>query len=429
MTRLDRGTLCWDALVRYFHEGAKPRSQWKIGIEVEKMGVDRTTGRPIPYLGGPASVRNVLEAYERLRGGDRVYEADGLIGLEGSWGSLGLEPGGQVEWSSPPCPDLATLEAGLREHLEVLDTVGEKLGIRWLEVAVHPDSPVEDMPWMPKARYTIMRRYLATRGRLAHRMMTQTASIQCSFDYEDSRDWARKFRAAALLAPVAVALFANSSRADGRETGYRCFRQRIWRETDPDRCGLPGIVFEPGFGVESWTRWACRVPTIFRRGHAGLVASNGVLFETLMACRDGEGVDLEDWELHLSTLFTEVRSYTYIEARSADLQPDELILAVPAFWAGILYDDRSLDLALEIGSGFRSHEGWLDAMERASRFGLDRDPRRRDFRELAARAVGIAVRSLRKNPSLAGFSPARDPAAPLLLLAERRGFDPLEPAP
>ena len=82
-------------------------------------------------------------------------------------------------------------------------------------------------------------------------MMGQTASIQCSFDYESPEDFRRKFKAAVLLDPIAVALFANSARADGRPTGLASFRQAIWRETDPARCGMPRVMFDADFAMEA----------------------------------------------------------------------------------------------------------------------------------------------------------------------------------
>ena len=129
-----------------------------------------------------------------------------------------LEPAGQLEWSSRPQRCLADLEKELDAHLAVLRDAGPALGINWLDLALDPDYPVEEMPWMPKARYAIMKPYLGRRGGLAHRMMTQTASIQCAFDYADPEDWRRKFLAGSLLAPVATVLFANSSRIDGVAT-------------------------------------------------------------------------------------------------------------------------------------------------------------------------------------------------------------------
>jgi len=421
MTLFDRGTLTCPKLVDYVLSACKPREAWCVGMEVEKMGLRASDGMPIPYEGVGASVRAVLETYRVRRGGDPVLEGDHPIGLDGPWGTVSLEPGGQVEWSSRPVRTLGALRRDLDAHLAVMAEIGSELGVRWLETGVQPDVGLDRMPWMPKARYAIMSRYLASRGRLAHRMMTQTASIQCSFDFESAEDWSRKFRAGALLAPVGVALFANSSRADSRNSGWASFRQAIWAETDRDRCGLPPVVFEPGFGVEDWVEWACDVPVMFVQRARGLVPMNGAKFRSLLDQVGCEAVSLEDWELHLSCIFTDVRSYSYIEVRSADLQPDPLIAAVPAFWTGILYDEDSLSAALDLGAGHANHAGWSDAMASAARDGLAGRAGSRSLAELASEAVKLAVRGLRGGAACA--DDATDAAAPLLALARARGIE------
>jgi glutamate--cysteine ligase len=393
MPHVDRQPLPFGRLVEYFREAFKPVERRRVGMELEKMGVHAATRRPIPYEGPQASVRGVLEFLLRRRGGDPVYEGDHLIGIEAPWGAISLEPGGQVEWSSRPAAGLDALARDLDAHLAAMRDAGDALGIAWLDSGVNPETPVVAMPWMPKARYGIMREHLGARGRLAHRMMTQTASIQCAFDFTSEEDWSRKFRAAALMAPVATALFANSSRADGEETGFRSFRQAIWRETDPERCGLPAIVFEPGFDLERWTRWAAQVPTIFFRRGGGLVASHGEPFRVLADRGGCDAVTIDDWELHLSTIFTEVRSYSYLEARTADLQPDPLALAVPAFWAGLLYDPTALDAALALGAPWDAHDRWREAMERASREALEVPA----LRDAATAALGLAARGLQRG--------------------------------
>ncbi len=394
MTLKDRGTLTCPKLLDYFLDACRPPEQWAIGMEVEKQGLDARTGAPIPYEGPGPAVRKVLEAYHARRGGEPIYEGEHIIGVDGPWGTVSLEPGGQIEWSSRPCPGLAGLRGEIDAHLAAMGEIGAASGVRWLDVAVDPVHSVSEMPWMPKARYTVMRRYLGARGRLAHRMMTQTTSIQCAFDFGSPDDWARKFRAGALLAPVAVALFANSSRADRRDSGFRSFREAIWRETDPDRCGLPAVVFEPGFGVEAWVEWLLDVPTLFVNRGRGLLPTGGVPFRELLARIGCEAVSMEDWELHLSAIFTEVRSYTYIEVRSADLQPDRRIFAVPAFWTGILYHPESLAAAIDLGSGHATYPTWLQAMESASRLALDGEAGGRPIRELAGRALSLATHGL-----------------------------------
>ena len=406
-------------LLDYFLEGAAPRSAWKVGMEIEKMGRRAADGAPLPHDGEGPTVRAVLESILEQRGGRPVKEAGRLIGIDAPWGEISLEPGGQVEWSSRPRPDLDALERDLDDHLGALRHAAAVLGVAWLDVAVDPVHPVSAMPWMPKQRYVIMHDYLQHKGRLAHRMMTQTASIQCAFDYADAEDWARKFRAAAYLAPVAVALFANSPRLEGRESGYRCYRQAIWRETDDDRCGLPPIVFEPGFDAGRWLDWVLDVPLLFRRAPGYLLPPDGRSFRQLLEGPTGPDLELEDWATHCSTIFTEVRAYTYVEVRSADLQPDDRAFAVPAFWTGTLYDEAALGAALEAGSGL-DQAAWRDGMDSAARSGLEGRLGRFPLRELASRALAAAVAALERGAPCAG---SRGATRHLEALASRLALD------
>ncbi len=391
-----------DSLLGYFLAGAVPRSEWKIGVEVEKLGRRAADGLPLVYAGVEPSVRAVLGFLLDERGGDPVYEADNLIGVDAPWGTLSLEPGGQLEWSSRPRAALSELAVELRSHLDSMARVAAALGVHWLDVALDPTHPVSAMPWMPKARYRLMRAHLGRRGRLAHRMMTQTASVQCAFDYSDPEDWRRKLLVSARLAPVAAALFANSSRIDGAESGWRSYRHAIWRETDPDRCGLPACVFEPGFDLERWLDWMLSVPTLFLHRARGLVPAGGVPFARLLERTGCDAVRTADWETHASTIFTEVRCYTYLEIRGADLQPDELCLAVPAFWAGILYDDGALDQAIDLVPGLDRQAAWSDAMLTAARDGLDATLNGEPLRTLTVRALGLAARGLRSGAGWVG---------------------------
>jgi glutamate--cysteine ligase len=402
MPRIQRYKLTCPRLADYFRQAFRPREEWMVGIEVETMGRDAASSRPLPYDADGPSVRRVIEAYAAARGGALVLEGDRPIGIDAAWGGISLEPGGQFEWSSRPAQDLTALATEIDGHETAMEAVAAAAGVRWLDVAVEPETPLSEMPWMPKARYGIMREIMAKRGRLAHRMMTQTASIQCAFDYASDEDWTRKFRAAALLTPLAVALFANSSRVDGKDSGYASYRQAIWRETDPDRCDLPAIVFRPGFGIDAWVEWVCDVPTLFRRRENGMIASGG---KPLRALLDGCGCDavtLDDWELHLSSIFTEVRSYSYIEVRSADLQPPADILAVPALWTGVLYDEAALDAALALGRPFDDPAAWRRGMDEAARRGLAGVVDGTSIGKLAAQAIALSTRALRGGATCAG---------------------------
>ena len=57
-----------------------------------------------------------------------------------------------------------------------------------------------------------------------------------------------------------------------------------------------------------------------------------------------------DWELHLSTLFPEVRLKPFVEVRMADAVPSRYVCAMPALWKGLLHDDDSLEAAWDLVS-------------------------------------------------------------------------------
>jgi glutamate--cysteine ligase len=397
-----KNTICRQSLLDYYDTAARPREDWLIGMEIEQMARVKGGSKPIPYIGDKASVLRVLEYIRSHRKCDPIWEGDNLIGLDGSWGSITLEPGGQIEWSSRPRTTLSTLKREMQEHLDTINAAAAELGIYWVEEAVDPVNPISEMYWMPKARYAIMRPYLKSRGELAERMMTQSASVQVAIDFDNEQDWTRKFRAAALLAPVTTALFANSSRVDGAESGYQNYRQHIWQHTDPDRCGLPPIVFDPAFGYEAWLDWLLDVPTLFCRRSGGLISAGGVSFRECMPRVGCEATYMGDWRTHLSTIFTDVRSYHYLEVRSIDLQPPAWLFTIPTFWVGLLYNDAALGEALELAARFDDLAGWTEAMASAVKGGLDASHGDVTFRELAAKTLSIAIRGLQQGAMTAG---------------------------
>ena len=67
---------------------------------------------------------------------------------------------------------------------------------------------------------------------------------------------------------------------------------------------------------------------------------------------DGYGATVQDWELHLSTLFPEARARPHLEMRSADVVPPEAIVACPALWKGLLYDDDCAQAAWDLVKKF-----------------------------------------------------------------------------
>jgi glutamate--cysteine ligase len=67
---------------------------------------------------------------------------------------------------------------------------------------------------------------------------------------------------------------------------------------------------------------------------------------------NGQRATLEDWSDHLTTLFPETRIKRYIEVRSVDSQPPELMPALSALIKGVFYDADCLQAAWDLIKGW-----------------------------------------------------------------------------
>ena len=384
-----------------FDAGSKPRERWKIGVEYETPMVDTSSGDALPYS-GRASVASVLEALRERTGWEGVYEADNLIALAGDGASITLEPGGQLEMSGRQCDSLFCAKDELDAHVSALDDVGSDLGVRFLGLGATPKTPLASMPWMPKERYRVMRGIMAGTGRLGHRMMQQTATVQANFDYESEHDAGRKFRLGMALPPVIVAVSANSPVIDGELTGYKSYRAHVWHDTDAARCGILPFAFDTENLFGAYTRYALDVPMYFLVRGGRLVPGEGRTFRDHLDGRfPGECATLADWSTHLTTLFPEVRLKTYIELRSADCQPIENMLAPPAFMKGLLYDTDCLEAALDVVRPWTA-QMVVELWESAARYGLEARAPRHPLQDYARELVEIAREGLRRQACGAG---------------------------
>lgn len=328
-------------LAEYIAGGAKPREAWRIGTEHEKFAFRRSDLTPPPY-DAPDGIRALLEGH-RAMGWQPALDNGNVIGLKRGSANISLEPGGQFELSGAPLATLHETKAELDSHLVEAKAVGDSLGLGFLPHGFHPLARREDMPWMPKSRYAIMRRYMPTKGNLGLDMMLRTCTVQVNLDVLDEADMVEKFRVSLALQPVAVALFANSPFAEGRPNGFRSFRANTWTDTDPDRCGIPAVVFEPGFGFERYVEWVLDVPMYFVYRNGRYIDLAGRSFRDFMAGRlrdetGGAVATIGDFADHLTTVFTEVRMKRYLEMRGADAGPPGMLMALPALWVGLLYD-------------------------------------------------------------------------------------------
>ena len=107
----------------------------------------------------------------------------------------------------------------------------------------------------------------------------------------------------------------------------------------------------------------------------------------------GEKPTLSDFDDHLSTIFPEVRLKTFLEMRGSDTGPWDQICALPAFWAGILYDGTALDAAWDMVKDWTAEERQA-LRDAVPAHGMKTPFRDTTVRELARQTLSISRHGL-----------------------------------
>jgi glutamate--cysteine ligase len=390
-----------EVLVHWLEQGCKPFADAQIGTEHEKIPFYRHSQAPVPYAGS-TGIAAVLEALRAATLWHPILDAGNVIGLYDSrgGGAISLEPGGQFELSGAPLASVHDTAAEIAAHLQAVTAAASPLDIGFLSLGMSPKWSLAETPMMPKNRYRIMANYMPKVGRRGLDMMFRTATVQVNLDFVSEADMVRKLRVALALQPVVTALFANSPFTDGVPNGFLSARSEIWRHTDRDRTGMLPFAFEPGMGFERYVDYALDVPLYFvKRGdiyHDVSGQSFRDLLEGKLPSLPGERATMSDWANHISTIFPEVRLKRYLEMRGADCGPVPFLTALPALFAGLLYDPIALDGAWELV------KNWTRAQRETLRSEVPRralrvDVAGRSVRDIAGDALDLAAAGLRRR--------------------------------
>jgi glutamate--cysteine ligase len=296
----------------------------------------------------------------------------------GDGSRVSFEPGGQIEISSAPQSSCSVLIDSLQLVSEQLTDAARKDHIELLATGTDPYNDIASVPLqLQSERYVRMTRYLNARGEFGARMMRQTAALQISVEHGSKP--LDRWRLLNAMAPYLVAIFANSPRYAGRDTGHASYRAHFWRELDASRTGLP---FDNSDPCSRYAKFALEAGALRAEDGAGEKHS----FRSLL--RDDE-LTYDDWLFHLSTLFPEIRPKEYFEIRSPDVIAPRDVAAPLVFVAGLVYDDRAASAALPLLG-----EPGEDLLRTAGRAGL----RDRALRSAAAELVSLAMEGASRLP-------------------------------
>jgi glutamate--cysteine ligase len=335
-----------EQIIEYFKSGIKKTKDFRIGIEHEKFLFNNQDNKRINY----SKVKDMFAALLEF-GWNPILEKENIIGLNKGGKNITLEPGNQIELSGEKLNHIHDACAESQDYLFELRQVTKKLDINIVSAGFDPISKLDEIPNNPKQRYELMTKDMPLGGELSLDMMYRTCGTQLNIDYDSEKDFIKKFKIVNSIVPISIALFANSSIVEKKNSGYLSYRSKVWQNTS--RGGLPKLFFE-GLNFEKYAEFVMNFPILFIQNKDTYISGQKYIFKDFM---DGKINEISnrlptenDLTTHLSTIFTENRLKKYIELRSMDTCGWDCLCAGPAFNIGMLYGN--LDEVHELVSGW-----------------------------------------------------------------------------
>ena len=322
-----------EQIIEYFESGIKNTKDFRIGIEHEKFLFNNQDNKRINYT----KVKDMFAALLEF-GWNPILEKENIIGLNKGGKNITLEPGNQIELSGEKLNHIHEACAESQDYLFELKQVTKKLDINIVSAGFDPISKLDEIPNNPKQRYELMTKDMPLGGELSLDMMYRTCGTQLNIDYNSEQDFIKKFKIVNSIVPISIALFANSSIVEKKNSGYLSYRSKVWQNTS--RGGLPKLFFEE-LNFEKYAEFVINFPILFIQNDDTYISGQKYTFKDFM---DGKIDEISnrlptenDLTIHLSTIFTENRLKKYIELRSMDTCGWDCLCAGPAFNIGMLY--------------------------------------------------------------------------------------------
>ena len=380
-------------IIKYFESGIKDTRNFKIGIEHEKFLFDERIDKRVNY----STVQKMFSSLSEF-GWEPIMEKKNIIGLQKQGKSITLEPGNQIELSGDKLNNIHEACTESHDYLFELQQVTKKLGLKIVSSGFDPISILNEVPNNPKQRYEVMTKDMPNGGSLSLDMMYRTCGTQLNLDYNSENDFIKKFKLINSLVPISIALFANSSIVEKKNSGYMSYRSKVWQETS--RGGLPEVFFD-NMNFEKYADFTMNFPLLFIQNHKEYLSGKNYRFVDFMNGKineiDNRLPTENDLATHLSTIFTENRLKKYIELRSMDTCGWDCLCAGPAFNTGILYGN--LDETYELISKWDKNK-IINAYLEAPKKGFNTELMGKDLLHWSSILLNLSKRGLENRDSL-----------------------------
>lgn len=324
---------------------AKANNELLIGLEYERLSLDKKTLKNATY----SKIKSILTHFCEQTNWKMLFDNDTLIGaISDDLSSISLEPGCQLEISLAPKKDIFSIELELSKIISLLDKIADMYDVIFVGYGISPVDCVDEINLLQKDRYKIMDNYLPNckKAEFCQKMMRQSAGMQVNIDYFNKKDLYKKLKFFNLIMPFMAGLFANSPLENNKLSNKNSLRANVWRYTGSDRCNFfYKNIFELPFAqkniVKNYIKAVLNVPMVFiQRDGKNIEICGKMTFNDFMKFGYCDYfATMNDYILHQSLCFPDVRLKKYIEIRNHDSSNYKMALALCAFYKGLALCD------------------------------------------------------------------------------------------
>ena len=311
------------------------------GLEYERISLDRNTLKTAKY----SSVEKILIKFCEITKWNLVYDNETIIGAKNKGSSISLEPGCQLEISLEAKKDILEIDVELEKIISLLDKIALLYDVIFLGYGINPSSNVDEIELLNKKRYKIMDEYLpyCSYGELCPKMMRKTAGIQVNIDYGNKQDAYLKLKFFNLIMPFVSMFLANSPFENNKLSEIKSLRSYVWLYTGKNRCNFfYKNIFKSFFKdynkiFKDYINEILNVPMIYIERDGEIIPIKGKInfAQFLKQGYKNYSAKMDDFVLHQSLCFPDVRLKNYIEIRNHDSSNPNVALALCAFYKGL----------------------------------------------------------------------------------------------
>jgi len=325
-------------LVDYIKNGEKKKDEFKIGMEMEHLVLDKDTYEAIPYS-GEEGIEGVLLELVKV-GWQPEYEKKHLLKLFKKDSVITLEPGAQLEISIAPFSSLKKIKDVYFSFLDDVIPILNKRAMILVAIGYQPVTSISEIPLLPKERYKYMFEYLGQRGKYAHHMMKGTASLQVNLDYMDERDYIKKIRVAYFLSTFIYIFFDNGPFFERNIFKGGSIRSLIWENCDNDRCGLIKGIFDENLSYKTYAEYILNTAAIITKKGEEVFYTGNKLNKDIF---NPDQYNEDEISHMFSMVFPDIRTKQFIEIRMSDSLPYPYNFGYLSMMKGLLYNQENLD--------------------------------------------------------------------------------------